>query len=561
MTNKIEKLKNWKYINVVIAIIINLIIFIFVNVFSQLKYEQVDDFMMMNLISASDGNFSLYGVFMHPLICGMIILLFKTGININWYSVFMLFLQFISFTVIGSILLEKHKKKGVFLYIIFATIFYTRLLINIQFTTVAAICITAGILLVIYREKRISVMGLALIAIGAMIRFDTLILTLPFLFIYYCFIGIKNKEIFNLKNVLIILGIISIIYISNSLFYNMNPLYREYTKFNEARSYLHDTANIVAQKEDIFLKQGWSKNDIDIFYTYSFADENVYNLSTLNDLKNELENTDRIDIKQNIVKTLQIFVAQLTNINYLLPLIFLLVLTLYNVNTNKENQILIALIFLMTICIHIGFIFIGRPLLRVILPEYIIGCLLQMYFLPYSKKSEKRHIILLLIAIALISIVAIINYRFCIKNKKLYNVNNYSIYKEAIEYTSSHKENAYVYTLSLQRRFLAYSVYEKIPNNTFSNLRPMGDWDTYTQNYYDFKARYNIDNIMTDLYKKDNLYVISGDLVWDKVYLNYIDKIVEYIKEHYNVEVEYEVVKEFNNQIKIYKLREREVKV
>ena len=50
------------------------------------------------------------------IICGIIILLYKTAIDINWYTVFLLIMQFISFTIIGTVFTKKNKKQDFFLF-------------------------------------------------------------------------------------------------------------------------------------------------------------------------------------------------------------------------------------------------------------------------------------------------------------------------------------------------------------------------------------------------------------------------------------------------------------
>lgn len=68
-----------------------------------------------------------------------------------------------------------------------------------------------------------------------------------------------------------------------------------------------------------------------------------------------------------------------------------------------------------------------------------------------------------------------------------------------------------------------------------------------------FKARYNLDGTFLDLLK-ENVYLIDGDVTWSgRKYSNYIDKIVLFIKEHYNIDVKYERVNTFDN-LYIYKL-------
>ena len=105
-------------------------------------------------------------------------------------------------------------------------------------------------------------------------------------------------------------------------------------------------------------------------------------------------------------------------------------------------------------------------------------------------------------------------------------------------------------------RYLAYSIYEKLGEDSFLNIRPLGDWDTYTENYYDFKERYGIDNLIESLYKKDNVYLISGDVIWGEKYKEYINIIEKYIKEHYDINIKSNIIKEFDRNIKIYKLQE-----
>lgn len=78
MKEKILKITNRKYFELIVIVLINLIFFIICNTLFEFKYEQVDDFIIMNLISKSDGLYSLYGVQIHPVICGFIILLYKT---------------------------------------------------------------------------------------------------------------------------------------------------------------------------------------------------------------------------------------------------------------------------------------------------------------------------------------------------------------------------------------------------------------------------------------------------------------------------------------------------
>ena len=77
----------------------------------------------------------------------------------------------------------------------------------------------------------------------------------------------------------------------------------------------------------------------------------------------------------------------------------------------------------------------------------------------------------------------------------------------------------------------------------------------FTQNYYDFKDRYNLDGSLLDLLK-ENVYLIDGDVYWSgRLYENYKEHIILAIKEHYGIDAECELVEQFDN-LKIYKLQD-----
>ena len=135
-----------------------------------------------------------------------------------------------------------------------------------------------------------------------------------------------------------------------------------------------------------------------------------------------------------------------------------------------------------------------------------------------------------------------------------YQLEDYESCQKVINYTNHHKENVYLYTVpSLQFRYLAYSVYQMPPKSAFSNLRVMGGWDMFTQNYYDFKKRYNLEGNLLDLLK-DYVYLVDGDVYWSgRRYQNYKSNIVLAIKENYDIDVKCEPIEQFDN-LAIYKV-------
>ena len=556
----------------IIIIFINLIIFGIVNIIFSIKYEQVDDFIIYNLYSGLDGTYNIHGIYIHPIICIILSTLYRIISSINWHSIYLLSMQFICFTLIGYTILKKHNSEiAIVLYTIFASIFYTALLMLIQYTSVAALLIlTSFILLIDILEKKEQtktskkVLIFALYTLGIMTRMQSLLIVIPFMAIYLLMyiIDYKSKNIEKeqiqkmLKYYAIYLIIAIVVYISNAILYNTNETYKQYMEYNDIRNNLHDL-NYVSYEEnkEIFDEVGWSKNDHYMFYTFGFGDENIYSKENLEKILNyKIEKDGKYNFNTDISEIKESFISECMN-NYTYIIIFFMaifILSLFNRSKTKYN----ILIFVTTIALHILFIIINRSMQRVVIPEYILGTALMIYNLKLSSKEQIndgiRNCAIVIFMIAIISGFVGKSYNYD------YKLGDYKSTQELINYTNNHKENIYLYTIpSLQFRYLAYSVYQMPPKAAFSNLRSIGGWDMFTGNYYDFKERYNLEGTFLDLLK-ENVYLVDGDVIWSgRRYDNYKENIVLGIKEHYNIEVKCEEVEQFDN-LKIYKVIKEE---
>ena len=287
---KIEKQSK----NLMIIVFINLIIFGVTNILFDIKYEQVDDFIIYNLYSGLDGTYNIHGIYIHPVICFIISIFFRIIPQINWHTIFLLAMQFICFTAIGYTILKKHNNgKAIILYTIFTAIFYPTLLMLIQYTSVSALLILTSLILIIdqieQNEKsrlRNLIIIFTLYAIGIMTRMQSLLIIAPFFGIYYLINlvkykfkkTIKKEKILKLTKYYIIYTIITItIYISSIIIYNSDEVYKNYMEYNDIRATLNDIIYVdYEENKEIFDEIGWSKNDHYLFYTFNFGDEKIY---------------------------------------------------------------------------------------------------------------------------------------------------------------------------------------------------------------------------------------------------------------------------------------------
>ena len=549
--------------------IINIMIFAICNMIYSLKYEQVDDMIIYGLYSGLDGTYNIYGVYIHPFICAILSILYRIIPVINWHTIFLLSMQFICFSVIGTILVNRNNSpKSYIMYTIFASVCYTALLLLIQYTSVSALLIATAFFIIFdmieqnSKSKKRLIFASILFAIGIMTRMQSILIIAPFFAIYLIYkFGkyIINKTEENKKNIqellkeYVVLAIIAIIvYGSNALIYNTNETYKNYIEYNNLRAELQDLSYTnYEENKEIFDEIGWLKNDHYLFYTFNYGDENVYskeNLQKIIDYKKE--NGEKYNLNKDINDVWDSLLEQLKGSNKYISILFFatFILAIY---TNDKSKFFITFIMFTTIAVNVLFVVLNRAMLRVVIPEYIIGTAIMLYLTKYKKQEDRKEIYGIIAIIILLSITFggdIYNFE--------YDFSSYKNYQDIIEYTNSHKENTYLYTApAMQFRYLAYPVYTMPPKGAFSNLRVMGGWDIFTQNYYDFKQRNNLEGTFLDLLK-DNVYLIDGDVNWSGTYYkNYKKHIIEFIEQHYGKNVKCEKIKTFEN-IYIYKLTE-----
>ena len=150
----LEKIKN-NYKTLMIVAGINVLVFAVVNLIFDIKYEQVDDFIIYNLYSGLDGTYNVHGIYIHPALCFILGLFFRILPMVNWHTMFLLVMQFICFTIIGTLIIRKSNSKiSYILYVLFVSVCYTSLLQLIQYTSVAALLIlTAFFVMMDYIER------------------------------------------------------------------------------------------------------------------------------------------------------------------------------------------------------------------------------------------------------------------------------------------------------------------------------------------------------------------------------------------------------------------------
>ena len=231
--NLLKKIIIKKY-DIIYPAVLNIIFLIIMFLSNNIFYETIDDYMIQEICAGYYGEYNQYIIQMNVLIGKFLVYLFKIVTNVNWYFLFLIVLQFISFTTIGSYIIKiKGKKLGSIIYVTILIPFYFVGLCNLQYTQVAYTLLTAGMIVQIYSVENKYKKGLLysaiLIIFGTMIRFNCYYTYLIYL-VTYLFIKIINKE--KLKNIIIVnfvIGLCVIIIQNFSInYYNNNLIYKKY---------------------------------------------------------------------------------------------------------------------------------------------------------------------------------------------------------------------------------------------------------------------------------------------------------------------------------------------
>lgn len=136
----------------IISLIINLFFLALCLIFGDLKFGAIDDyFMAARLTGALGTDYNPHLIFVNAIYGYALLPLYHLFPKIGWYYVGEMFSVFLSFTVIGYVLLQRCGERwGAVLAALFTALFASDFYLVVQFTQCASILSAAGMLLFAY---------------------------------------------------------------------------------------------------------------------------------------------------------------------------------------------------------------------------------------------------------------------------------------------------------------------------------------------------------------------------------------------------------------------------
>lgn len=285
------------------SLVINLFFLALCLIFGDLKFGAIDDyFMAARLTGAFGTDYNPHLIFVNAIYGYALLPLYHLFPKIGWYYIGEMFSVFLSFTVIGYVLLQRCGARwGAILAMLFTALFASDFYLVVQFTQCASILSAAGMLLFAYgviskedfhapdgahndiRKYIPFILGVIMMLWGSVMRWQAFLMGMPFFCLGMLFI---LKECWAVKW-RVITGL-AILFITAFAMHSFDqniykaPEYTMFNKFQGPRVTLGDNGNynsnaVYEDAEEI----GLFGNDFHMLKNWTWYDTEVFSADSL----------------------------------------------------------------------------------------------------------------------------------------------------------------------------------------------------------------------------------------------------------------------------------------
>ncbi|MCP1101257.1 hypothetical protein M2454_000351 [Aequitasia blattaphilus] len=567
---------------------LNIFVFLIVLFFCAPKYEVSDDFIMENILSGAFGNSPNPHILFVNIIVGYGLLpLYKLFPGFSWYFLFLLVVGLVSLIAITYAIIQKvdNRMRWVLVTLIISFLIDDVYILP-QFTKTSMVAIMSGSLLFIDavfsidKKRGQEIVGAFLCVIGGLIRFSSIYVAgvfVLFLVCYECFClsreddSALKKAVFKraIFHGLILCGIIFCLEYLNIYCYQIDEEYKYYYEYSQARSRVVDYEDLGYEEYEEELKElGISYDDYMCMKTWNFADPTYFSLE-------KMQKVGDIIVKHQKSKTLslmQIYELMQERKIAAYPLFLsCIVLGIFMIIFCTRQRWMLFCVYLIGGFLYLLLYWRNRVIYRV---EFCIfvGILLSLVYIfriEEDKSKISKKIVWIFIGVLLFRKLPLLipdntyinvpseERRYFVervffksweydgrKYRRVINKNipEDSLYNEMLD----NKNNFYFLDFSTTIQTLYYD------NSPFHSL-PKG----YYKNFSYFAGITINHPDVNDLLISNDIYNPMKSLIDENVFLvdENVELKVEFIKEHYNIDVEAELVK-YVEGYPIWKLKE-----
>ncbi len=432
--------KSQKFISIIVSAVAVLAIMVVTLMFGDYFFDLNDDVLMKDILSgAYTGTPEGHNIQMLYPISWFISLLYKTGINLDWYGIFLCFIQFLCFFLILQALVSRiadFREKllcAVSLVLVCLGFFWPHLLF-VQYTVVCGLMSgTAALLILTAKEdKKNNIIAVVLILVAYLIRSEMLLLTLPMvgvaILIKWALSRIEyskdtsvshvgeKKKLFRRYLCLCLTLVLGLVICTglHKLAYSRAD-WKEFNRFFDNRTELYDFQYIpdYAENKDFYDSIGLSESEQQLLINYNFALDDEINADTLGAIAEYAAGTKSAEepFANRIRSAISLYVYRMhyvaAPITYEYPmtdypwnvgviLLYLAVIACLFIGHKKDGHyirigcLLVATLIACRSALWLYIIIRGRDPIRITHPLYLIEMvILTGMFLMVSSKEDK----------------------------------------------------------------------------------------------------------------------------------------------------------------------------
>jgi hypothetical protein len=347
-----------------------------------IKMDQTDDFGLMILAAGIyTGEYENMLIFISPIIGGCLNYLYSNVSNqLNWYSIFIVSIYFVSwFSILFLILKSKQFKqqKIIGFYFLFLT-FGIYFLINFTFTVASFLIGISAILYFVFSEH--SPKNNAIICVFFILCF----LVRSFVFYYLIillsaimllFVIAKITKV-NFKRISCLLFCALIVFTYNNSLISGNQEWKKFMEYNIVRGRIQDNPNLYfTNKEEIKQKLNWSETDYQMLYYWNTDGEKLFNTTQLHKI---LES-----IKHSTFWSL--YYLQFVLASSLFYCAVALLFLFFFINRNFNLYFFVLILFMLSTLVIISQIYIMKE--RVFLPVLLLLFALLLFIYKFKERN------------------------------------------------------------------------------------------------------------------------------------------------------------------------------
>ena len=537
------------------SIVINLFFLALCLVFGDLKFGAIDDyFMAARLTGALGTEYNPHLIFVNAIYGYALLPLYHLFPKIGWYYIGEMFSVFLSFTVIGYVLLQRCGERwGAILAALFTALFASDFYLVVQFTQCASILSAAGMLLFAYGvvdchapkgarndiKKLVPfVLGVILMLWGSVMRWQAFLMGMPFFCLGMLFIlkqcwATKWRVIVGLA--ILFAGAFAMHDFDQKIY--QSSAYKDFNKFQEPRIVFGDNYNynLNAVYEDAE-ELGLSGKDFHMLTNWVLYDTEVFSVDSLKryiHLIPPYRDSNPVQfIPRNVLNALG------NSLNS--PLFwtwFLLCLAIYWSNSKKTMYLWVSLLLILVFMAYL--LAIGRLVYRVESGFWLYAAVLAIPFLKKFKweiSQKMVFVFFIFFALANVTVYAISGENVRDPGSgstRTLAIQDTTDYQQVFDYIDNQPDKMFLLSMNAFMRFSHHRnpPYLAEPVGRYRRTISFGYWTPYLPEVTSALAEFGINNPIKDVVH-DNVIVLNEPYLADFLQRHYYDSVaVDTLKE------------------------------